>query len=158
MGTYRATVSWQRQDARFTDNRYSRAHQWEFDGGTKVGASSSEQVVPLPMSDPTKVDPEEAFVAALSSCHMLWFLSLAARRGYVVDSYHDRAEGVLAPDENGRAWMTRVFLRPEIVVGGDKAMSDDELHELHNEAHERCFIANSVRSEVLIAPAVVGLA
>ena len=113
MAEHTATVAWDRFDAAFTDNRYSRAHRWMFDGGATIPASSSPHVVPVPMSDPMGVDPEEAFVASLSSCHMLWFLSIAASRGFVVDHYEDNAVGTMARDEAGRLAMTRVVLRPD---------------------------------------------
>src|ERR1041385_55953 len=117
---YRAEVIWSRDGAVFTDNRYSRGHRWRFDGGVEVPASSSSHVVPLPLSVAAAVDPEEAFVASLSSCHMLWFLSIAARRGFVVESYRDDAVGVLAKDEGGKLTMTRVTLRPDVRFGGDQ--------------------------------------
>jgi organic hydroperoxide reductase OsmC/OhrA len=152
MSRYQATIHWQRGDAAFTDNRYSRAHVWRFDGGVEVPASSSPQVVPLPMSVAAAVDPEEAFVASLSSCHMLWFLSLAAARGYCVDRYDDAADGVLARDARGRAAMTEVTLRPRVAFAGDTRPSREALDELHHRAHEACFIANSVRTEVRCQP------
>lgn len=150
MARYIATVAWERNGARFTDNRYSRAHAWRFDGGTEVPASASPHVVPTPMSDPVGVDPEEAFVASLSSCHMLWFLSLAAKRGFVVERYEDEAEGVMEKDDAGRLAMTEVTLRPHVVYAPDAAPSEDEDRALHHEAHEKCFITNSVRTEVRV--------
>src|SRR6188474_3388298 len=114
MAEHTATVAWSRFDAAFTDNRYSRAHRWMFDGGATIPASSSPHVVPVPMSDPMGVDPEEAFVASLSSCHMLWFLSIAAKRGYVVESYVDEAQGVMAKNGDGKLAMTAVVLRPQV--------------------------------------------
>src|SRR6266481_2687869 len=119
MSTYTAIIRWERGDQPFTDNRYSRAHRWLFDGGVEVPASSSPHVVPLPLSVAAAVDPEEAFVASLSSCHMLWFLSLAARRGLVVDGYHDEAVGVMSKDASGKPAITRVTLRPEVHFAGD---------------------------------------
>lgn len=152
MSHYTALVEWQRaESARFTDKRYSRAHRWSFDGGAIVPASSSPQVVRLPFSDASAVDPEEAYVAALSSCHMLWFLSLAARDGYVVDSYRDAAEGLMALNAAGKEVMTDVTLRPAIAFSGGKAPSDAELARLHHEAHESCYLANSVRTEIRVA-------
>ncbi len=150
MSTYSAKISWCRNGQVFTDNRYSRGHAWSFDGGIEVPASSSPQVVPLPMSVEAAVDPEEAFVAALSSCHMLWFLSLAAKRGHVVESYVDDAIGVMAKNEAGRLAMTSVTLRPLVVFSGAKLPDDAALDALHHAAHEQCFIAHSVRSEVRI--------
>ncbi len=152
MDRYTATVAWKRNGARFTDNRYSRAHTWRFDGGAEVPASASPHVVPRPLTDPTGVDPEEAFVASLSSCHMLWFLALAAQRGFVVERYEDEAEGMLAKDDAGRLAMTEVTLRPHVVYAPDAAPSEDEGRALHHAAHEKCFIANSVRTDVRVAP------
>ena len=146
-----ASVSWSRRGAPFTDGRYSRAHRWRFDGGAEVAASSSPGVVPVPMSDPAAVDPEEAFVAALSSCHMLWFLSLAARAGHVVESYRDDATATLGRDDRGRPSVTRVTLRPRVAYHGDGPDADAQ-DALHHAAHERCFIAASVRSEVAVEP------
>lgn len=152
MQTHTATVSWERGGAPFTDNRYSRAHRWRFDGGAEVKGSSSPHVVPVPLSDPAGVDPEEAFIASLSSCHMLWFLSLAAARGLVVESYRDDAVGQLGPNEAGKLAMTRVTLRPAVTFAGSRAPDANELRELHDLAHEECFIASSVRTEVVCEP------
>ena len=150
MSIYTATIRWTRSAAEaFTDGRYSRAHQWAFDGGAVVPASSSPQVVPLPFSDAAGVDPEEAFVASLSSCHMLFFLDFARRAGLVVEGYEDVAEGVMAKRDDGRMAMTLVTLRPRITWGGE-APDADALAALHHKAHEACFIANSVTSEVRI--------
>lgn len=152
MSTYTAEIRWSRGEQKFTDNRYSRAHTWSFDGGAVVPASSSPQVVPLPMSDATAVDPEEAFIAALASCHMLWFLSLAAKRGYIVDSYADDASGIMAKNAAGQLAMTRVTLRPLVTFGGAQLPDHVALDALHHAAHAQCFIAHSVRSEIAIEP------
>lgn len=152
MATYTTTVAWQRGDQPFLDRKYSRAHEWRFDGGVRVPASSSPHVVPLPYSDPGGVDPEEAFVAALASCHMLSFLPFAAKAGFLVDSYVDEAEGRLARDESGRMAMTEVVLRPRVVFGGERRPTREELLELHHQAHEACFIAASVKTEVRCEP------
>ena len=152
MGEYRAVVEWNRDGARFTDNRYSRGHRWRFDGGVEVPASASPQVVPLPLSVAAAVDPEEAFVAALSSCHMLFFLSFAARDGFVVDDYRDEAVGTMARTAGGKLAMTRVTLRPRIRYGGGKRPTHAEEDALHDAAHEECFIASSVRTEVACEP------
>lgn len=152
MTEYGAVVSWERRGAVFTDNRYSRGHRWRFDGGVEVPASASPQVVPLPMSVEAAVDPEEAFVASLSSCHMLWFLSIAAQRKLLVESYVDAAVGHMARNADGRLAMTRVTLRPRAVFGGERRPVRDEILAMHREAHERCYIANSVRSEVCCEP------
>lgn len=155
MATYTATIRWQRDETeRFVDNRYSRAHDWEFDGGIVVPASSSAHVVPLPFSVENAVDPEEAFVASLSSCHMLWFLSLAAKAGYRVDAYRDAAEGVMAKNAAGKIAMTVVTLHPVVSFSGDKIPGEAEHEALHHAAHEACFIANSVLTEVRCVPRV----
>lgn len=151
MSSYTATIRWQRNGAVFTDNKYSRAHQWLFDGGAVVAGSSSPHVVRVPLSDPAAVDPEEAFVASLSSCHMLWFLSLAAGRGFVIDSYEDQATGVMAKNAEGRLAMSVVTLRPRAVFV-DRQPTTDELEALHHQAHEECFIAASVKTEVRVEP------
>jgi organic hydroperoxide reductase OsmC/OhrA len=149
MSEFSAIISWQRGASEpFVDQRYSRAHEWEFDGGVRVPASSSPHVVPLPWSVAEHVDPEEAFVASLSSCHMLTFLWLAAKARYLVESYRDQAWGVMEPDERGRQSITRVTLRPRVQFGGDRQPSLVELEQLHHQAHEQCFIANSVRTEI----------
>jgi organic hydroperoxide reductase OsmC/OhrA len=153
MSEYNTVVEWNRDGAVFTDNRYSRGHRWLFDGGVEVPASSSPSVVPLPLSVPAAVDPEEAFVASLSSCHMLVFLSIAAKRGFVVDSYRDEAVGLLAKDSSGKLAMTRVTLRPQIQFGGDERPTADELAEMHHQSHEQCFIASSVKTDVRLETA-----
>ncbi len=145
-------ICWERRQQRFLDNHYSRAHVWQFDGGVNVPASSSPHVVPLPYSDAAAVDPEEAFVAALSSCHMLWFLAEAAQRGFCVDTYTDSAAGVLEKDHSGRLAMTRVTLRPAAVFSGDRLPTRAEVHALHREAHSQCFIANSVKTDIRCEP------
>jgi organic hydroperoxide reductase OsmC/OhrA len=151
---YTAEVLWQRSaDERFTDNRYSRRHQLRFDGGAQVVASSSPSVVPLPWSDAAGVDPEEMFVASLASCHMLWFLSLAAKARFSVASYRDHAAGVMTKNSDGRLWVSRVVLRPEVAFDGERPPTRAELEALHHAAHEECFIANSVRTEVVCEPA-----
>jgi len=152
VSAHTATVVWERFGADFLDQRYSRAHRWTFDGGATVPASSSPHVVPIPLSDPLGVDPEEAFVAALSSCHMLFFLSFAARRGYVVDQYLDEAIGTMARNADGQLAMTRVVLRPRIAFAGADQPDDSELRALHDEAHHACFLANSVRTDVVVEP------
>jgi organic hydroperoxide reductase OsmC/OhrA len=154
MGQYIATISWKRNGATFTDNAYSRGHVWKFDGGIEVPASSSPHIVPLPKSVAAAVDPEEAFIAALSSCHMLWFLSIAAKRSFVVEDYHDEAVGVMEANAEGRLAITRVTLRPAVLFVGDKTPSPAEIGEMHHEAHVQCFIASSVRTEVRCEPKV----
>lgn len=148
MSSYRATVCWERNDQDFLDNAYSRGHEWTFDGGLTIPASASPEIVPLPMSVAENVDPEEAFVASLSSCHMLFFLSLAQRRKIVIDRYIDEAVGHLDKDDNGRMAMTKVVLRPKCSYAGD-APDRAVVEKMHHKAHELCFIANSVTSEVI---------
>jgi organic hydroperoxide reductase OsmC/OhrA len=152
MSAYTATISWSRGEQAYTDGRYSRAHTWRFDGGVEVPASSSPHVVRPPMSDEAAVDPEEAFIASLSSCHMLFFLDFARRAGFRVDSYVDEAEGIVAKDAQGRMAVTIVTLRPRIGFSGEKQPTAQELDSLHHKSHEACFIANSVRTEVRIEP------
>lgn len=152
MSQYFADVRWQRGDAVFSDSRYSRAHSWHFDGGAVVAASSSPHSVPLPLSDPAGVDPEEAFVAALSSCHMLWFLAIAAQRGYRIDDYRDQAVGALTQDERGRWSITQVVLRPRVQWSGEHIPSSEQVLALHHAAHEACYIAHSVRADVRCEP------
>lgn len=150
MSDYFATVEWRRNGAVFSDNRYSRAHVWRFDGGLTVPGSSSPHVVRAPYSDPAAVDPEEAFVASVSSCHMLWFLVLAVKAGLVVDSYTDEAVGVMEKNAQGKLAITRISLRPRIEFSGTKVPIAAELDALHHKAHEECFIANSVRTEITV--------
>ena len=149
MHEHEATISWQRGDAQFTDNRYSRAHEWRFDGGAVVPAAASPAIVSSRFTSASAVDPEEGYVASLASCHMLWFLSIAAKAKWVVDSYTDNAVGLMEKDANGREAMTVVTLRPQTTFVG-KQPSDEELRALHHEAHEECFLANSVKSEIRI--------
>ena len=149
MAVYTATVEWARGPGEaFTDNRYSRGHRWSFDGGVTFRASASPHVVGK-WADAGGVDPEEAFVASLSSCHMLTFLHLAARAGHVIDRYEDVAEGRMEKNGAGRMWVARVVLRPRIAWGGDTPGAED-VADLHHRAHEECFIANSVRTEVTV--------
>ena len=152
MSTYTATIRWKRGDQPFTDNRYSRGHTWLFDGGVEVAGSSSPHTVPPPYSLVNAVDPEEAFVASLSSCHMLWFLSIAAKRGFCVDSYVDNAEGVMARNAFGKFAMTQVTLRPKVVFVGDPLPAISDVDSMHHKAHTECFIANSVKTEVHCEP------
>jgi len=149
---YRARIHWERGAAPFTDNRYSRGHTWHFDGGVEVPASSSPHTVRLPMSVEAAVDPEEALVAALSSCHMLWFLSLAASERWRVDQYTDDAIGVMGRNAAGKVAMLSVTLRPRVSFSGERLPSRAEIQQLHHRAHEECFIANSVTTEVRVEP------
>lgn len=148
-----AVVEWTRGDQPFVDNRYNRAHVWRFDGGAVVAGSSSPGNVPAPLSDPTAVDPEEAMIASLSSCHMLWFLAFAAKAGWVVDRYLDEASGELDRDEAGKRYLARVTLRPVTTFSG-RQPTQEELDGVHHAAHEHCEMAHSVRSTILIDASV----
>lgn len=152
MTDHLATITWQRDVSDFSTDGYSRAHLWTFDGGAEIAASSSPHVVPVPQSDASAVDPEEAFVASLSSCHMLWFLSIARKRGFVVDNYRDEAIGRMGKDADGKMAMIEVVLRPEVLFGEGRQVDAGQLHALHHAAHEQCFIANSVRTDVRCEP------
>jgi organic hydroperoxide reductase OsmC/OhrA len=148
MSDHLAIVEW-RSDGRFSGGRYSRAHRLSFDGGAVVTGSSSPSVVPAPMSDPAGIDPEEALVASVSACHMLWFLSLAQQAGLDVLSYRDAARGKMGKDERGKTAITQIMLRPEIAFNGP-APDPETVARLHHDAHERCFIANSLRTEIVV--------
>lgn len=152
MGNHTAEVLWIRGEQDFLDKRYSRRHTLRFDGGVEVPGSSSPHVVPVPMSEAAAVDPEEAFVSSLASCHMLWFLSIAAARKYRVDRYFDSATGVMAKNADGRMAMTVVTLRPRVVFSGDPVPTREQVECMHHLAHEECYIANSVRTEVRCEP------
>ncbi len=144
---YRATIRWA-ASGDVLKGQYSRAHEWAFDGGTVVPASASPGIVPLPWSEEHAVDPEEAFVASLSSCHMLFFVDFARRAGFAVDTYTDEAVGVMTKDEPGRMWVSRVDLYPK-VTWSTEAPTRDALEALHHTSHDACFIANSVKSQVV---------
>ena len=152
MSEYAAEVLWDRAGQDFLSGRYSRRHVLRFDGGAEVPGSSSPHVVPLPMSDASAVDPEEAFVAALASCHMLFFLAIAANRKFCVEHYRDAAVGTMAKNAQGRMAMTQVTLRPKVQFSGDRVPTRDELEAMHHRAHEQCYIANSVTAEVRCEP------
>ena len=150
MSTFSAKISWKNDSPEtFTKNRYSRAHNWSFDGGIEVPASSSPHAVRLPFSVEEAVDPEEALVAAVSSCHMLTFLWVAAKKGFLIESYEDNAVGEMTTTDDGRQWISKITLDPQI-VWGDKTPTAQELKELHHAAHEQCYIANSIKSEVVV--------
>ena len=151
MSQHTATIDWTRTGPDFLKGRYSREHTWAFDGGVVVAASPSPSVVPVPWSKPENVDPEEAFVAAVSSCHMLTFLYLAGKAGYQVDSYHDEAVGFLTKNEKGVPWLSRITLDPVICYSGETCPDASAIAHLHHLAHEQCFIANSIRTEVTVA-------
>jgi organic hydroperoxide reductase OsmC/OhrA len=152
MTTYTSQTLWQRKEQNFLDNRYSRQHVLRFDGGAEVAGSSSPHVVPLPLSDAAVVDPEEMFIASLSSCHMLWFLSTAAKRKFCVDRYFDAASGVMEKNADSKLFVSVVTLRPEVQFSGDRLPTRGEIDAMHHEAHADCFIANSVKSQVLLKP------
>jgi organic hydroperoxide reductase OsmC/OhrA len=153
MAEYHAIVEWERGDAAFADGRYSREHRWAFDEGVTVPASASPLHVPPPLASAAAVDPEEAFVASLSSCHMLFFLWLASKRGFLVDRYRDAAVGVMAKDATGKLAMVEVTLRPAVRFGGERHPTGAEIEALHHAAHEECYIARSVRTNVRCEPA-----
>lgn len=151
MAEYTARVSWVRsKNEIFIDNKYSRGHEWNFDGGTILKASASPHIVPLPYSVEENVDPEEAFVASISSCHMLFFLSLAAKRKFIIDKYTDNPVGILTKNDQGKLWMKKVTLRPRIKFSGIIKPTLTQIEEIHHQSHNECFIATSVKSEVVI--------
>jgi organic hydroperoxide reductase OsmC/OhrA len=153
MSTYTATIRWTRDPSTdFAKGQYSRAHEWAFDGGLTVPAGPSPHIVPDPWGNPAGVDPEEAFVASLSSCHMLFFVDFARRGGFVVDEYVDEAEGVLERRDDGKMWMSKVTLRPR-VTWHEGGPNEAAIADLHHRAHDACFIANSVTTEVSVEPA-----
>ena len=152
MAQYFAHLLWLRGEQDFLGNRYSRKHLLRFDGGLEVSASSSPHIVPAPMSDAASVDPEEAFVASLASCHMLWFLSIAARLGFCVDRYADSPVGIMARNSDGKQAITVVTLKPDVTFSGNRLPARDEIEQIHHRAHQECFIANSVKSEVRCEP------
>lgn len=147
-----AFIEWNLTGDGFATGKYSREHSWSFDGGITVPASPSPHVVPAPWSSERAIDPEEAFVASVSSCHMLTFLWLASKQGFIVESYRDRAVGVMTKNEQRVPWVSSIVLRPEIAWGGDSHPSPEQIDDLHHHAHEQCFIANSIKTEVTIEP------
>lgn len=148
---FEAGIIWQRsQNEPFIDNLFHRSHQWQFDGGVSVPATASHHIVPLPLSTPEYVDPEEAFIVALSSCHMLAFLTIAAKRKYIVEKYIDEAVGILEESSAGKSSITKVTLRPAVQFSGARAPSREVLEKMHNVAHENCFIANSVKTTITV--------
>jgi organic hydroperoxide reductase OsmC/OhrA len=153
MSEHKAIIRWTRTSPEFLKGKYSREHTWTFDGGLTVLASPSPSIVPTPYSNPAHVDPEEAFVAAIASCHMLTFLYLASRRGFQVDRYEDEAVGVMTKNEKGARWVGLVTLHPKIVYSGNRSPGPADEEDLHHQAHEQCFIANSVKTEVKVAKA-----
>jgi len=152
MAHYTAEIFWHRAEQDFLDKRYSRKHRIRFDGGVEIAGSSSPHVVPLPMSETAAVDPEEAFVAALSSCHMLWFLSIAAEQGFRIDTYRDAAMGQMGENCDGKIAMTHVTLKPAVHFSGDRIPRRTQIEDMHHAAHKACYIANSVRTKVACEP------
>lgn len=149
--THSVKISWKKAASEaFVDNKYSREHFWIFEGGIELAASASPHIAPLPMSAESAVDPEETFIASLSSCHLLWFLAIAAGKKYVVESYQDSAEGILSKNTEGKLAMTEVTLKPEVKFGGSAIPTREVVEELHHLAHEKCFIANSVKTKINI--------
>lgn len=150
MSLHTAIIRWKLTDGDFLAGRYSREHTWTFDGGVTVPASSSPSVVPVPYSNSANVDPEEAYVASVSSCHMLTYLYVAYREGFLVESYDDEAVGVMTRNEAGALWVSAITLHPRITYGGAKLPTPADVERLHHLAHEECFIANSIRTEVVV--------
>lgn len=151
MSQHYATVDWKRaENEAFIDNKYSRAHQWEFDGGSTVHASASPVIVPLPYSVAENIDPEEAYIASISSCHMLFFLSLAVKNKLIVNRYRDEAQGVMKKNKQGKLFVATVTLRPKVEFSDDTPVTQQIIETLHHESHERCFIANSVKTEIRV--------
>ena len=149
--SYSATVDWQRGGQDFGGNKYSRAHTWTFDGGVTVAGSSAPNALPPPLSREDAIDPEEALVAAASACHMLFFLALAARKGFIVDRYTDTAAGDMTKNERGKLYVSKITLAPQITWSGAKHPAPQDIDALHHRAHEECYIANSIRAEVVIS-------
>jgi organic hydroperoxide reductase OsmC/OhrA len=150
MSQHKATVSWKCDNETFLQGKFSRAHSWSFDGGQVVPASASPAVVPAPFSSAAAVDPEEAFVASISSCHLLTFLWEAKKAGFRVDAYEDQAVGDMTKNERGVPWISKVTLHPAITYGGEKRPTAVEEAELHHKAHDGCFIAQSVKTEIVV--------
>jgi organic hydroperoxide reductase OsmC/OhrA len=151
MSGHKARISWKRNGPDFLKGKYSREHTWTFDGGVTIPASSSPSVVPAPYSNAAAVDPEEAFVASISSCHMLTYVWLASREGFTVDSYEDDAVGTMTKNEHGVLWVNLVNLNPKIAYSGPKRPTPADEERLHHMAHEQCFIANSIKTDVKVA-------
>ncbi|MBT5073253.1 MAG: OsmC family peroxiredoxin [Kordiimonadaceae bacterium] len=150
MSNYIAKISWSRDECeKFTDQKYSRIHNWQFEGGLNISASPSHHIVPIPYSDPDLVDPEQAFVASISSCHMLFFLDLCSRKKIIVDEYNDQAEGILGKDDGGNMAMTVVTLKPRTSFSGENIPTQSEVEKIHHKAHQLCFIANSVKTKIV---------
>lgn len=153
MSEHKATVLWERGNQHFLDKKYSRAHVWRFDDGCEVpGSCPPSRLIPVPLSKPDAVDPEEGLIASLSACHMLFFLAFAARDGFRVDAYSDEASGMLGKNERGKTYVASITLRPAVTFSGDKHPTLEQIDQLHHRAHEECFIANTIRSTIAIEP------
>jgi organic hydroperoxide reductase OsmC/OhrA len=152
MAEHLASLTWIRTGDGFAQSQYARNHTWTFDGGLTIPATAAPSVIPPPWTDPSAVDPEEAFVAALASCHMLTFLHVACKGGFIVDRYEDNAVGQMKKNEKGVPWVHKVILHPRVTYGGEKSPTPEESDALHHKAHEYCFIANSVKSEIVVEP------
>lgn len=146
-----ATIRWKNnQGPGFLARRYSREHTLHFDGGAVIPGSPSPHIVPAPWSNPASVDPEEAFIAAVAACHMLWFLHVACDAGFLIETYDDNAEGLMTKNDHGSLWISQIILRPQITWGGEKQPSPDDITHLHHLAHDQCFIANSIKTDVRV--------
>ena len=150
MSEHVCTLHWRNSGPDILKRLYSREHTWSFDGGLTIPASPSPHIVPAPWSNAGSVDPEEAFVAAVASCHMLWFLHVAIDAGFAAETYHDTAAGEMVANEHGALWISRITLRPAVTWGGERQPSETEVRHLHHLAHQLCFIANSIKTEVVI--------
>ncbi|PKD44150.1 OsmC family protein [Rhodohalobacter barkolensis] len=155
MSNYIATIRWNRNGAAFSDQKYQRLHTWSFENGMTMNAAASPNIVPETCTDSSVIDPEEAFTASVASCHMLWFLSIAAGRGYIVNQYSDPAEGVLEKNSEGKMAMTKVIIRPTVAFDSENAPDENDFIKMHQVAHSKCFIANSIKSEIEIIPKLV---
>jgi organic hydroperoxide reductase OsmC/OhrA len=149
---HRAVIQWEQPAVEFLKGKYSRDHTWTFDGGAVISASAAPSVVPAPWTNAAFIDPEEAMVGSLSSCHMLSFLHIASRHGFQVASYRDEATGMMGKTERGIPWVAAVTLHPAVTYSGEKRPSGEEEAHLHHLAHEQCFIANSVKTEITVSP------
>ncbi|MDZ7757875.1 OsmC family protein [Rhodohalobacter sp.] len=152
MAHYTVTIEWKRDGAKFLDHKYQRSHTWTFENGLTLKAAASSHIVGDSFTDPSAIDPEEAFTASVASCHMLWFLSIAAGRGFVVNKYSDHSEGVLEKNGEGKLAITRIYIKPVVSFEADNAPGREDFLKLHQEAHRKCFIANSIKSEIEISP------
>jgi organic hydroperoxide reductase OsmC/OhrA len=150
MSEHKATIRWAFSSGEFLKGKYSREHTWTFDGGATIPASPSPSVVPVPYSNPAMVDPEEAYVASIASCHMLTFLFLASRQGFQIERYEDEAVGSMTKNERGVPWVSQVILRPRIEYTGEKRPTAEQEDHLHHAAHEQCFIAASVKTDIRV--------